>query len=620
MTAVEPWVTEIISMSSINFILGEKREDTIEVLNVKKVNGSPGTIDLRDDENVTITEIGSGKTWNTGTQPADSITSSIGQKNIKVAYKRNNYDNVEKEFTVTVNAQSLSVVPPTKVDYLIGEDLVLTGAKVTAKGKNGVDEQPVDITPSMISGYNKNQLRTQQVIVTYAGSRGTFTVSVKEVEVSVISVKTQPKLSYFKGEALNLTGGVLKVSYNNGTSRMVAMNDAGVTVSGYNKNTVGTQPVTISYGGKSTTITLTVLNPDKIQIKPVQAAFVQRTETGKGAKQTPTGKSAKLFVKNNGSNAKNTREAYLTFDLSSLKTILDEAGLEIKSATLKYTADMDRVESDAKKRVLSLREIDKEKVAWTNWKDRPEMTRNLHMQTLTGTKPVTLVQDVTKYLKTKLSGDSATFGLAAEASNGNTMFNIQLGDSMPELVIATRSPRTVRAIELVQKPSRTEYSKGERLSLVAGILKVTNSDGATEEMALPLIDEGLSFSYDPHKIGVQDVTITYFGVEQKKAFTVIVRESEKYITGIRITENSLKNLKVNYKRNESISFAGGYIVICYSDGSKSKEITMNPRTPNGVSKGTTKAMNRKGDQIVIVKYTDPNTGEVFSTRYTIKVS
>ena len=47
---------------------------------------------------------------------------------------------------------------------------------------------------------------------------------------------------------------------------------------------------------------------------------------------------------------------------------------------------------------------------------------------------------------------------------------------------------------------------------------------------------------------------------------------------------------------------------------------MNPKTPNGISKGTTKAMNRKGNQIVIVLYTDPKTGNVFSTRYTIKVS
>lgn len=93
-------------------------------------------------------------------------------------------------------------------------------------------------------------------------------------------------------------------------------------------------------------------------------------------------------------------------------------------------------------------------------------------------------------------------------------------------------------------------------------------------------------------------------------------EKVKNVVEIRI----VKKPKTSYKKGEAITFAGGQFQIIYSDGSKSEGITMNPKTPNGISKGTTKAMNRKGNQIVIVLYTDPKTGNVFSTRYTIKVS
>ncbi len=73
-----------------------------------------------------------------------------------------------------------------------------------------------------------------------------------------LEIKDMPQLTYIVGNALDLSNGVLTVT-ENGESREVAMNDAGVTVSGFDKDKVGEQKVTLTYGGKTVEITVTVV-------------------------------------------------------------------------------------------------------------------------------------------------------------------------------------------------------------------------------------------------------------------------------------------------------------------------------------------------------------------------
>lgn len=79
------------------------------------------------------------------------------------------------------------------------------------------------------------------------------------IEVSNITVKTQPtKTEYIQGEELDLTGGVILVTYTDGKTEEIKMTDSQVTTSGYNKNKLGEQIVTIIYKGKTTQITVNV--------------------------------------------------------------------------------------------------------------------------------------------------------------------------------------------------------------------------------------------------------------------------------------------------------------------------------------------------------------------------
>lgn len=82
-----------------------------------------------------------------------------------------------------------------------------------------------------------------------------------KVAVSKVYVKEteKPQLTFVQGNEPDFSAGKLSVERENGSLETVALNDAGVTVTGYDKNTLGEQTVTFSYGGKATTLKVTVV-------------------------------------------------------------------------------------------------------------------------------------------------------------------------------------------------------------------------------------------------------------------------------------------------------------------------------------------------------------------------
>lgn len=84
-----------------------------------------------------------------------------------------------------------------------------------------------------------------------------FTVDSNPITVSSIEIVNNPtKLSYFAGENLDITGLQVKAYYSDGTSGTVPVGD--LMISGYNPTTAGTQTVTVSYGGKTASFSVTV--------------------------------------------------------------------------------------------------------------------------------------------------------------------------------------------------------------------------------------------------------------------------------------------------------------------------------------------------------------------------
>ena len=88
-----------------------------------------------------------------------------------------------------------------------------------------------------------------------------------EVSVKSISIKTNPnKTSYIKGEGLDLTGGSLSVTYEDGSSSTIDMTSSDVSVTGFDSSSTGNKTITVSYGNQTATFTVTVKNEITVKL------------------------------------------------------------------------------------------------------------------------------------------------------------------------------------------------------------------------------------------------------------------------------------------------------------------------------------------------------------------
>lgn len=203
--------------------------------------------------------------------PSDKVTAtgfnntSLGTKNITLTYR-----GFTTTFDVTIVAAEVEKVlesiiiktNPTKLSYLIGEDLELEGGIITATYSNG-DKEEILMTDSrvIVTGYDKNKVGTQTLTVNFQNKLTILTVTVKEAEVKItgITVSKMPtKTEYEKGEVLNLEGGEITVTYSNGNTEVVSMENDEVKVTGFDNTKIGIQLLTVNYKNKLATFKVTV--------------------------------------------------------------------------------------------------------------------------------------------------------------------------------------------------------------------------------------------------------------------------------------------------------------------------------------------------------------------------
>ena len=87
-----------------------------------------------------------------------------------------------------------------------------------------------------------------------AHSGGETEASVKSVEVKTAPAKTE----YFVGDSYDFSGGVLTVTYLDGTTKDIDMTDSVVEYSTTEATAVGNKSVTLNYGGKKASVRFTV--------------------------------------------------------------------------------------------------------------------------------------------------------------------------------------------------------------------------------------------------------------------------------------------------------------------------------------------------------------------------
>ena len=154
---------------------------------------------------------------------------------------------------------------PNKINYFVGETLNTSGLSLTASysdGKTNTISSGFTCTPTTF-----NAAGTQKITVSYGEKSTSFNVTVENVVLSSVVVKSNPnKTTYNVGDTLNTTGLTLTATYNNGTTKTI---NSGFTCTPTTLITAGSQKITVTYGGKITTITVIVneVKPETYTVK-----------------------------------------------------------------------------------------------------------------------------------------------------------------------------------------------------------------------------------------------------------------------------------------------------------------------------------------------------------------
>ena len=159
---------------------------------------------------------------------------------------------------------------PTKLTYIEGESVDLTGAVITATAGllSGNVVSAVSVSPSVLTTPG-----TQTVTASYGGEEATFTVTVEAVTLSITSAPT--KTAYVVGETLDLTG-IQVTATAGGVGTDVTSECTFSPADGSAITEAGTITITATFGAKTATTTVTAyaLSGIAITTQPTKTAYI----------------------------------------------------------------------------------------------------------------------------------------------------------------------------------------------------------------------------------------------------------------------------------------------------------------------------------------------------------
>ena len=205
--------------------------------------------------------------------------------------------------TVMVLSKALTGIAvsrlPNKLTYIEGNAFSAAGMEVTAYYDNNTSEIVTDRVT--IQGYDSAP-GIKTMAISYQGKETSFTVTVEAKKPVSIAWKAKPnKTVYFVGEELSLSGAVILIRYNNGTTAEQKL-EGSWGADQYNPNQIGTQTISIRYQETppiSFTVTVKSRVPSSITsgTYSVGGGFLSKVGAGTTAAQLLGGINEKDYYK-----------------------------------------------------------------------------------------------------------------------------------------------------------------------------------------------------------------------------------------------------------------------------------------------------------------------------------
>ena len=534
-------------------------------IEVTYADGTKRTPEMTSDM---VTETSTGSSVNMSPAESEYGINHKVTKNLTIKYEE---DGTQKTATYEIEIinkiTSIKMHTTPKTNYNVNDTLDVTNGEILVTRQTGEPEVK-EITQDMVTGFDSSKENTKLPLkVTYTENGETketsYEVSVKD-SVTSISIKANPsKTEYRYGESLDLTGATISVVKGSGTTDIPITDNM---VSGYDPTTVGKQTVKVSYGGKDTTFEVTV----KDYVKDITLTAPTKTEYKYGEALDLTGGKVQKVM------ASGAQEPAVDLTDSSVTVSGYNAN---KAGKQTITVEYEGIQKTFEVTVVDpINKIELKGAPKTEYKYGEEFDVSklkLSISRASGETEIPVTSDMIKnYNKNSLGQQQVTIEY-----EGNTIetITVQVVDYIQSVVITP--------------PSKVSYNYGEALDLTGAVITKVMASTPDEPITINVTNDMIS-GYNPNKLGIQDVIITYTdGKTYTQIFKVTVNEKVKSI--------SLKDtgFKKDYKYGENLDLDNLSIVIQYISG-KTEEV---PVTSGMVTGYYPKTL---GNQALTIKYDD----------------
>ena len=377
----------------------------------------------------------------------------------------------------------------------------------------------------------------------YKQTTKTINVTVVPVAVESIEIKKLPKTSYIEGQNLDVTNGKIRAIYNNRTEEEINITSNMVT--GYNKNKIGEQTLTVTYNGLETNYTVVVREKQVTNIEmkynPNKEEFIQNYEL-----LDLTGAKIKVYY-DNGTN----EEIAITQNMVSG---YDNTKVGVNTLTVTY---------EGKECTFDVRIVEKHvtEIAIIELPNKLEYVQDYGMLDVTGGKirvyfddetdtEVNMNTNMISGFNNKVLGEQT---LIVKFAGKSAAYQIEVID------------KVITKIEMQKLPDKTEYVQNyDKLDVSGAKLKLTFNDSYIDEInVLPEMVSG----FDNTKLGTKTITVKY--AEKETTFDVSIVEHSV----VKVEIFKMPN-KVEYKIGEKVELTGGKIKLLYND-EKTEVVDMN---------------------------------------------
>lgn len=376
-----------------------------------------------------------------------------------------------------------------------------------------------------------------------------------EFPLSGISVTTQPtKTAYAQGETLSLEGLVVTASYANGRSEAISWGDEGLSSSiahGSTLNTQGTTSTTLSYGGKTTTQSVTVgaavVSSIAVTTPPTKTTYAQ------GESLDLSGLVITATYTDNSTSNVNWGAVDLTSSTAQGSVLSNQGTTNI---TLTYGGKTSTQDVTVGAPIVSLISVT----------TPPSKTSYAKGETLDLSGLVITATNTDNSTSNVNWGDSGLTSSTAQGSTldtqGLTSITLTYGGKTTTQEV-TVGAAAVSSIAVTTQPTKTTYTQGETLNLTGLMITATYTDNSTSNVNWG--DSGLTASpgsgstLSPY--GTQSVTLSFAGKDV--SFNITVQPA---VSSIVVTTQPTKTA---YLARESLDLTGLELQATYTDSSTS---------------------------------------------------